>query len=552
MSATPGGGRGARILFLAVTAAALAVRLVHVWGFSSGNPFFDPAPWNTPTNPMDPGEYDRWGMQITHGDPWWTDHGQGHYFQSPVYPYFVAGLYLLMGGRSVLGVVVVQLVFGALTCGLLALMARRLGGAVAGWMAGLTAALYGPALFYESFLLKEPLATFLVVAALAATLREFGADGPRSRPADGRRWPAWLGVGALWGAAVAAWPPLAVVAVPSAAWGVWRLDRGGEAGAGRRPAPVAAGLILCGALAAILPCTVRNVVGEGRFVLISDAGPRNWDVGNSANSTGTYIDFPRQRLSPASLAFWRLYVRKVGLFLQAPEIPQVTDYELLRQASPVLRLPLPGFGFVAPFGLLGLALAWRRWRELLPLYALAVGYPLAISLFFVVGRFRLPAIPALILFAALAAEDLRGAARAVRRGARRWAPVAAALAGLVLAALAVNRGSGVPRGAYPFHHAWARYHLDLGEIAVANGRAGDALAAYEKVLRLPTRPYRAMARAGRAGVYLGLQDRPDLALEEMRRSLAEDPQQAEAERAREVIRKLEERLGGGGAAPPVN
>jgi hypothetical protein len=195
----------------------------------------------------------------------------------------------------------------------------------------------------------------------------------------------------------------------------------------------------------------------------------------------------------------------------------------------------------------GLVLAWRRWRELLPLYALAVAYPLTVSLFFVVGRFRLPAAPALIFFAALAAEDLRGAWGEVRRGSRRWLPVAATELGLALATLVVHRAGTVPRGAYPFHQAFARYHLDLGEAAVANGRGADAMAAYDQVLRLPSLSLRAKARAGRAGVYLGLEQRPDLALEEMRRSLAEGPGQVGAERAREVIRKLEAVVG---AAPP--
>ncbi|MFQ5768266.1 MAG: hypothetical protein ACE5ID_09830, partial [Acidobacteriota bacterium] len=87
------------VFFLVVVGFALGVRLLHLIPFSSATPFFDPAPWNTPANPLDTGEYDRWGMQILGGDLWWTDHGQGRYFQSPVYPYLVAGIYLLAGGR---------------------------------------------------------------------------------------------------------------------------------------------------------------------------------------------------------------------------------------------------------------------------------------------------------------------------------------------------------------------------------------------------------------------------------------------------------------------
>jgi hypothetical protein len=541
------GGLAEIVFFGILVLLALTVRLVHVPIFAASTPFFDPAPWNTPSNPMDPGEYDRWARQIVGGDPWWTDHGQGEYFQSPVYPYFVAGLYLVLGGRSVLGVVLVQCVLGALGAGLVGLLARRLISPVAGWLAGIVAGLYGPAIFYESFLLKEPLAAFLVTAALWLTYAEFGPGG---RLAHGRsRWPAWLVVGLVWGAALAAWPLLAPVAGCGCLWSVWRVHRRaileGPTPAGvpaGQSAALAAGLLICGVFLAILPCTVRNVVGEGRFVLVSDAGPRNWDVGNSVNSTGTYIDFPRERLSAGTSAFWRLYARKLGLFARGDELPQVTDHRLLRDASPVLRLPLPAFGFVLPFAIAGLILGRRRLADLFPLYALAVLYPLLVALFFVVGRFRLPVSPALIFFAALAAESLRGAVRGLRVGAIREVPVAVTVTAVLLLAFLVNAERPLPPGAYPFHHAFARYHLELGEVAVRSGGAGEAMEAYDRVLQVPSRRYRAMAHTGRAGVYLGLMDRPDRALEEMRRSLEVDPNQREADRAREVIRRLEEKV----------
>jgi len=534
--------------FLAIIAVALGVRLVHLTVFAASTPFFDPAPWNTPANPMDPGEYDRWGRQIVGGDPWWTDHGQGAYFQSPVYPYFVAGWYLILGGRNVMAVVLVQALLGALTAGFTGLLARRLISATAGWMAGIAAALYGPAIFYESFLLKEPLAAFLLAAALWWTYAEVGPGG---RLENGRsRWPAWLAIGLLWGAATAAWPLLAPVALVSGLWCTGRVLR--QPSSATSPgtettlvptAPVAAGLLACGMLLAILPCTVRNVVGEGRFVLISDSGPRNWEVGNSVNSTGTYIDFPRESVSPASGAFWRLYARKLGLFFRGDELPQVTDYRLLRDASPVLRLPLPAFGFVVPFALVGLVLARRRFKALLPLYALAILYPLLMALFFVVGRFRLPVTPALIFFAAFAADSLLGTVAWIRRDVIRPLPVAVTAVSILLIAFVANAERPLPAGSVPFHHAFAGYHLERGEVAVAGGNADEAMAAYDRVMLLPSRRYRAMAHTGRAGVYLGLRNDPGAALEEMKRSLEIDPGQRDAEAARKVIRRLEAAVG---------
>ena len=44
--------------------------------------------------------------------------------------------------------------------------------------------------------------------------------------------------------------------------------------------------MVLGGLVAIAPCTLRNAVGEGRFVLISDAGSRNWEVGRDPTEQG--------------------------------------------------------------------------------------------------------------------------------------------------------------------------------------------------------------------------------------------------------------------------
>ncbi|MFQ5768089.1 MAG: hypothetical protein ACE5ID_08925, partial [Acidobacteriota bacterium] len=471
---------------------------------------------------------------------------------------FVAWRFLVrrlraLPGEDPLAVAVVQAVLGALTCGFLGLLARQTLGAGAGWLAGLLAALYAPAIFYESFLLKESVATFLLTASLLATMANFGrTDG--SGGAAGTRWPAWVGTGALWGMATATWPLLAPVALAALIWAAIpsftvagdRAQGGGGAG---HPRPgfdprgfLVAGGLLCGAFLAILPCTVRNVAGEGRFVLISDSGGRNWLVGNSSNSTGTYIDFPREPLSAATFTFWRLYLRKIGLFFSAREIPQITDMALLSSASPVLSRPLPAFGFLAPLALAGLLLGFRRAWELFPLYGLAVLYPLSVSLFFVVGRFRLPLEPGLVFFAVLVLVHLRDAAR-LSSGRRRWARSLAVGAGVVLLAHAINRPRPLPAGAYPFHQAYARYYLDVGQRALDHDQGREALAAFGRLLDLPSRRWRAEAHAGRASAFLGPLNRPRLALDEMRRSLQVDPGQKDAARIRQVIGRLEQRVG---------
>jgi hypothetical protein len=259
---------------------------------------------------------------------------------------------------------------------------------------------------------------------------------------------------------------------------------------------MAMGLLLAGTVLAVAPCTLRNVVGEGRFVLLSDAGPRNWQVGNAANSTGTYIDFPKDPISlgeaPLSGLFWRHYGRKLSLFTFALDIPQVTDFDLLRPASPVLSLPLPGFGFLFPFAAAGLLLAWQGVRRQgigsawVPLYVVGLGYPLFMALFFIVGRFRLPPAPVYIIFAALAAEELRGLATRAAWSGRMPLRGLTAMGVVLLVAVAVNMPRPLPRGAYPFHHTWGRYHLERGDAALRAGRTEAARQAWRDVLKVPS------------------------------------------------------------------
>jgi tetratricopeptide (TPR) repeat protein len=111
-----------------------------------------------------------------------------------------------------------------------------------------------------------------------------------------------------------------------------------------------------------------------------------------------------------------LMFKKARNYLGAYEIPDNLDYYLYRESSPVLRLPLPGFGLVAPLGLLGAILAFSReaWPRALMLFF--VSYSASVLLFFVFSRFRMAAMPALFVFAGYALCRLFGEAKeAIRR-----------------------------------------------------------------------------------------------------------------------------------------
>ena len=124
---------------------------------------------------------------------------------------------------------------------------------------------------------------------------------------------------------------------------------------------------------------------------------------------------------------------KARLFWNAFEAWDIRSVTLSRGMSWVLGAAFVTFGILAPLGLAGLALTAARWRELVPLY-LVIGLQFATAVAFIVlSRYRVPAVPALAVFAGAAPIALFDFARA-----RRWTPFALGGAALVAAALAVN------------------------------------------------------------------------------------------------------------------
>ncbi|HVT18386.1 MAG TPA: glycosyltransferase family 39 protein [Thermoanaerobaculia bacterium] len=86
-------------------------------------------------------------------------------WQAPLYPYLLAAVYTV-SGRSAAAVRWLQALLAAVTAVLLAVATRRAFGSAAGRIAGLLAALYGPAVFYTPLLLKVPPLLFLEACLL--------------------------------------------------------------------------------------------------------------------------------------------------------------------------------------------------------------------------------------------------------------------------------------------------------------------------------------------------------------------------------------------------
>ena len=305
------------------------------------------------------------------------------FYQAPLYPYVLGALYAL-AGPSALAAKLFQAVLGSLTVLLTYSLGSRLFSRRAGIIAALLTALTPIFPFYEIFLLRATLVTFLNLAFLLAL---FKFD--RQKPMRGA-----IIAGVLLGIGTLARSNLLALWPVAAAW-VWLV--GGKGKSGLKALAVmtlAAGL-------AISPATLHNRIEGETWALVSTNFSENWKIGNSLDSEGGF-GYPEKELAPVfSLTFLKLQANKAKFLLRDYEQPNNTNFYQMQPDNPWLGLGnFLSWNLYLAFGLAGIILTRGRWRQLFPLYGYLLFYGGTLVLFFVTSRFRVPLWPALILFSA--------------------------------------------------------------------------------------------------------------------------------------------------------
>ena len=421
---------------------------------------------------MTAARYDAWAQRIVSGD--WL--GSEVFYQSPLYPYVLAVIFRILG-HHLFAVRVIQSIWGAASCVLIAIAGERWFDRRAGLAAGIVMALYGPAIFADVLIQKSSLDLLLMAGLLYA----LGASV--SQP----RWPhpALAGVTA---GLLSINRENARILIPLVA--LWMLMQ-------RRTLATVIFLIACAAI--VLPVGLRNyAVGSELVLSTSQAGP-NFYIGNHLGASGLYeslvpdrgnAKYEREdaqrlaeqaagrRLSPGEVStYWidrtfdeirrepgswlRLLGRKLLLSINAREAPDAESLAAYAEYSPLLAiLSRVSFGLLLPLAVLGAWIERARWRQLWLLHAFAAALLLSMAAFFVFGRYRLPLVPVLALFAAVPLSRMLAATRASFAG---WRP------GLVLAALAAV-GCWIP-----IQVGGEETLLNIGEQLIADGRPGEAI-----------------------------------------------------------------------------
>ena len=412
-----------RWLALGLFVFAFGLRLLVLAAFESAHPQA-----NTPV--IDEAAYDAWARRIAAGD--WI--GEGVFFQEPLYSYLLGALYALVG-ESLHAARVAQSLLGAATSIVVLLLARRLFGRAAGWIAGVSWAVYRPALWFPTLLLKENV--FALALLLLALLLVRTRDEPK-------RWWMWGGLGVVAGAGALLRGNLLVM-LPLLL--VWPFAR---ARLQKQPLgrvwPAAASM-LAGIALVLAPVLVRNRVVGGEFALTtSGAGTNLYGGNNLDNPNGVATEFPWVRgvpeheaddwrheaerrvgsvLTPLEVsAFWRDEVlrslrehpleharilgRKFLITLGAYEVPDNHFLEWDARYVAPLRWPWPGFGVLGPLALFGVGLVTARRVQrgdraaALEVALLALFYLGTIVLTVTSDRIRFALVPLLLPFAAFA------------------------------------------------------------------------------------------------------------------------------------------------------
>jgi tetratricopeptide (TPR) repeat protein len=346
--------------------------------------------------------------------------GEGIFFQAPLYPYFLALIYKVFG-VSFLAVQIVQVFISLANIILIYFIGKNLFDEKTALLGAVLAVFYGPMAYYSGLLLKVTLSLFLGCLLLLILLRA-------TRLAT---WWSYLIAGMCLGInitlrgnyflmfpALIAWIAFAAPSKGAKIWGV--------------------GLFVLGTILALSPVTIRNYYLEKDFVPTTyDAGP-SFYIGNHARATGfqAHVDGVRanpiyeeqdfrtvaekssgKKLKPSEVsAFWfrqsrdfivqepmmfiKLVLKKCFLIVNSQEIPDNYDYVFMKTLTPVLKIAIIPFGFLMACSVFAVYL--YRWNTpaFWLVYIYSGIYAVSVIMFYVVSRFRLPVVPAMIPLAA--------------------------------------------------------------------------------------------------------------------------------------------------------
>jgi cytochrome c-type biogenesis protein CcmH/NrfG len=409
----------------------------------------------------------------------WSRWMGGHqFYQDPLYPYLIGVTYRVFGD-DVRAVFAWQMALGAMSVVLIWLIAWRFFGATVGLCSGVLAVLCAPLIYYDLVLLRE---TPIVFAGLGLV---WLADRALAR----RQWQWFALLGVAIGLACLLKSSFVVLGAGLMA-GIavdfrcrWRELR----------APVAA--LVAGFVLSVAPLAARNLaldvpplamarLGGVTFMMSNDINydaARGWDpdparlarlLDTSTGGLFSAVVVTLRSQTPAS--YLKLLWSKWDRTWHWVELPNNDNFYYTRLRAPILAWLPVTFLVCSPLALVGLVLGVKQFSRVWPLYLLVAGSLIPLLMFYVLGRFRIPLMAALIPFAALTFVE---AVRAIGDG--RYGRVIVVTAAVGLLAVWTGRPAQTPlvRAADWLVPFVVRYQPQV-DAAVAAHNPAAAAAAY--------------------------------------------------------------------------
>jgi tetratricopeptide (TPR) repeat protein len=371
---------------------------------------------------MDSYLYDQRAQEIVNGVII-GDNSESHpLYVNPLYPYFLAAIFKLCG-HSLDAVRWIQYLFGACGACLIYWIARIQFNGFIALLAGLLAAVYNAFYFLESFLLISSLTLILMEVFLLLIL-----IAERDKKIIH-----WTAAGFVLALSILTYAQ-AHLLVPVVIMYLFLTHRPQNATLWDRikqaVKPVA--WFTVGLLIILGPNKIISTIHHTDFALVGiHYYIGNWEKADgmltpplqiSPNPRGHADEAQqiaeresRKKLTPAQVSyFWinksitylrhqpwsymKLQFKKLLLFWSGYEIPNNENMKFYRPYSFLLGVPFFSYGWIAPLGLLGFCLALRKKITILHVYLLSI--MVAVVLFFITARYRLPVAISLIIFAA--------------------------------------------------------------------------------------------------------------------------------------------------------
>lgn len=397
------------IVLLILFAVAFSVRFLLLTQIKD-SPLYSPVVPGT-----DQYNFYQMGMRVARGEAV----GQSPFSTPPLYIYYLGAIFKIFGINLFL-VRIVQILIGSISCLLIYVIAYWVFGKTSAVIAGLIAGFYGVFLFYEVSFLGSFLVIFFSLLTLFFAILAI------------QKTKAWLLLlsGLFLGFSALARPNMLVVSLGIILWLFSEQ---------KALALKGISLFLIGVILAIVPVTVRNYRLSGDIVLITSHGGINFYLGNNPKATATLwvpqesggtqqgaLDYAEKmaeknmgrNLSISEISnYWykeglkyiihqpfgylKLLAKKIFYFWNAFEIPLDNNFYFAREYTSLLKLPWVSFFLVSPLALLGMALALRgkNTAAMRLLLFFVFFYFISVILFYVTSRYRLPIVPAAIIFA---------------------------------------------------------------------------------------------------------------------------------------------------------